>query len=153
MHQGTRRPLDPEARLEYVPRTAQVTRLLKPRAVAIIGISPEPGSMGALVHANLKQFGYRGELHFVSRNTKEIDGRACVATVDQLPEGIDAAVLAVPAAAVVDSLAACGRRGIAGAVVFAAFYLIFVGWPNFTPRACALLIPATVRCTAVSRSN
>ena len=120
MHQGTRRPLDPEARLEYVPRTAQVTRLLKPRAVAIIGISPEPGSMGALVHANLKQFGYRGELHFVSRNTKEIDGRACVATVDQLPEGIDAAVLAVPAAAVVDSLAACGRRGIAGAVVFAA---------------------------------
>ena len=43
MHQGTRRPLDPEARLEYVPRTAQVTRLLKPRAVAIIGISPEPG--------------------------------------------------------------------------------------------------------------
>ena len=33
--------------------------MLKPRAVALVGVSPEPGSMGGLVHANLKQFGYK----------------------------------------------------------------------------------------------
>jgi len=50
---------------------------------------------------------------------KEINDRACVATIDDLPDGIDAAVLVVPQQAVVEAVAACGRRHIGGAVVFA----------------------------------
>jgi len=112
--------LKPEDVLNYTPRTALARRLLKPRSVAIVGISPEPASIGARVYGNLKQFGYRGDIHLVSRSSKQIDGRPCVASVDELPEGIDAAVLAVPAAGVVDAIAACGRKRIAAAVVFAA---------------------------------
>ncbi len=106
--------------MEYAPRTALAARLLKPRSVALVGISPEPGSLGGLVYANLKQFGYKGEIHLVSRSSKEIDGRRCVPSVDDLPEGIDAAVLAVPAAGVTDAILACGRRKLASAVIFAA---------------------------------
>ncbi len=106
--------------MSYTPRTALVRRLLKPRSVALVGVSPEPASIGNRVYENLKQFGYRGEIHLVSRSSKAIDGRTCVASVDDLPGGIDAAVLAVPAAGVVDALAACARRKVASAVVFAA---------------------------------
>src|SRR5262245_61373472 len=96
-----------------------LTRLMRPRAVAIVGATAEPGSIGGAVLVNLERCGYRGDIHLVSRRAKEINGRPCVATIDELPDGIDAAVLVVPQQAVVDAVAACGRRGIGGAVVFA----------------------------------
>jgi len=96
-----------------------LARLVRPRAVAIVGATAEPGSIGGAVLVNLERCGYRGDIHLVSRRAKEINGRSCVAAIDELPEGIDAAVIVVPQRAVVDAIAACGRRGIGGAVVFA----------------------------------
>jgi acetate---CoA ligase (ADP-forming) len=96
-----------------------LARLMRPRAVAIVGATAEPGSIGGAVLVNLERCGYRGDIHLVSRRAKDINGRPCVAAIDDLPEGIDAAVLVVPQPAVVDAVAACGRRSIGGAVVFA----------------------------------
>src|SRR5262249_1013760 len=96
-----------------------LARLMRPRTVAIVGAAAEPGSIGGAVLVNLERCGYRGDIHLVSRRAKEINGRPCVAAIDELPEGIDAAVLVVPQPAVVDAVAACGRRGVSGAVVFA----------------------------------
>ncbi len=98
---------------------APVGRLLRPRSVAIVGASPEPASIGSNVLENLLRAGYRGALHLVSRSRKEINGRPCVPTVDDLPLGIDAVVLVVPEAAVIDSVAACVRRQVGSAVIFA----------------------------------
>jgi acetate---CoA ligase (ADP-forming) len=95
-------------------------RLLRPRSIAIIGISPEPGSIGGAVLANLERFGYGGDIHLVSRNRDRIDQRTCVPTIDDLPAGIDAAVLAVPGDAINDAVAACVRRRVGAAVVYAA---------------------------------
>jgi acetate---CoA ligase (ADP-forming) len=96
-----------------------LARLMRPRTVAIVGATAEPGSIGGTVLVNLERCGYRGDIHLVSRRAKEINGRPCVAAIDDLPDGIDAAVLVVPQPAVVDAVAACGRRRIGGAVVFA----------------------------------
>jgi acyl-CoA synthetase (NDP forming) len=96
-----------------------VARLLRPRSIAIVGISPEPGSFGAIVLTSLRSFGYRGDIHLVSRGRTEVLGRACVATIDDLPPSIDVAVLCVPRAAVAEAVAACGRRHMGGAIVFA----------------------------------
>jgi acetate---CoA ligase (ADP-forming) len=96
-----------------------LARLMRPRAVAIVGATSEPGTIGGAVLANLERCGYQGDIHLVSRRAKEINRRPCAAAIDDLPDGIDAAVLVVPQQAVVDAVAACGRRGIGGAVVFA----------------------------------
>lgn len=96
-----------------------LARLLAPRSIAIVGASDEPYSVGNNVLVNLRRFGFPGALHLVSRKSLEIDGRACVASIDELPLGIDAVILAVPASVVKQSLEACGRRGMGGAVVFA----------------------------------
>jgi acetate---CoA ligase (ADP-forming) len=93
--------------------------LIRPRSVAIVGVSPEPGSLGNNVLTNLTRIGYGGDIHLVSRNNREIGGRACVASIDELPDGIDAAVLAVPQKATVDAVRACIRRNIGAAMVFA----------------------------------
>lgn len=96
-----------------------LARLLKPRSLAIVGASPEPFSVGNNLLVNLRRFAFAGDLHLVSRSRSDIDGMPCVASIDDLPDGIDAAVLIVPAQAVGDSLAACARRKMGGVVVFA----------------------------------
>jgi acetate---CoA ligase (ADP-forming) len=98
---------------------AALRPLLRPRSVAIVGVSPEPGSLGNNVLTNLTRIGYGGEIHLVSRNNREIGGRACVASIDELPAGVDVAVLAVPQKATVDAVKACIRRNIGAAMVFA----------------------------------
>jgi acyl-CoA synthetase (NDP forming) len=98
---------------------AAVGRLLRPASVAIVGASPEPGSIGNNVLQNLLRAGYRGDLHLVSRNRKEISGYPCIPSIDELPIGVDAVVLIVPEAAVIDSVAACARRKVGSAVIFA----------------------------------
>ena len=96
-----------------------LTRLLRPRSVAIVGISPEPGSLGATVLANLLRVGFAGDVHLVSRTSREIDGRRCFGAIDELPEGVDVAVLALPRQAAVEAVTACVRRKIGAALVFA----------------------------------
>ena len=96
-----------------------LARLLRPRSLAVVGASPEPLSVGNNVLENLRRFAFAGELHFVSRSRTEIDGTPCVPTIDDLPMGVDALILIVPAQAVLESIEACGRRGVGGVVVFA----------------------------------
>ena len=75
--------------------------------------------MGGWVLANLERCGFAGPIHLVSRSRPEIDGRPCVPSIDDLPMGVDAAVLVVPQTAAIDAITACGRRGVGGAIVFA----------------------------------
>ena len=96
-----------------------LARLLRPRSIAVVGASPEPLSVGNNVLVNLRRFAYGGALHFVSRSRAEIDGVPCVASIDDLPMGVDALVLIVPAQAVLESIEACARRSVGGVVVFA----------------------------------
>ena len=110
---------DAEARSPGLSPTG-VLRLLRPRAIAIVGVSPEPGSIGGAVLANLDRFAYGGTIHLVSRNRGDIGGRPCVASIDDLPKNIDVAVLAVPRDGIKDAVAACVRRQVGTAIIYAA---------------------------------
>ncbi|HWE71705.1 MAG TPA: acetate--CoA ligase family protein [Stellaceae bacterium] len=97
-----------------------IDRLLRPRSIAIVGASAEPGAPGFRVLANLEAVGFSGDVHLVTRRVAEINGRHCVPTIADLPQGIDAAVLIVPEAAVADAIAGCVERGIGGIALFSA---------------------------------
>jgi acyl-CoA synthetase (NDP forming) len=99
--------------------TLPVGRLLRPRSVAIVGASPEPGAIGNNVLVNLERSGFAGDIHLVSRNRAEINGRPCVPAIDRLPIGVDSVVLVLPEAAVPDAVEACVGRAAGSAVVFA----------------------------------
>jgi acyl-CoA synthetase (NDP forming) len=100
----------------------RLDRLLRPRSIAIVGVSPEPGHMGGSVLNNLTRCNFAGDIHLVSRSRGEIAGRRCVPGIDDLPHGVDVAVLVIPQSAVVEAIAACGRRGVGAAIVFASGY-------------------------------
>ena len=97
-----------------------VERFLRPRSVAILGISARPGSAGQTILQCLKVNKFEGAVHLVGRSAEPIDGRPVLATPDALPEGVDLAVLTLPAAGVRDAVAGCVRREVGTALVFAA---------------------------------
>lgn len=106
------------------PRVSQdsVRRLLRPRSVAVVGASDVASSIGGAPLALLERFGYAGEVHLVSRSRDEVRGRPCVSSIDELPEGVDAAILAIPKSGVAEAIEACGRRGVGGVIVFSSGY-------------------------------
>lgn len=102
------------------PDRSPIDRLLRPRSVAIVGASIAPSSFGASVLRNLDDAGFQGDLYLVNPKRSEIHGRPCLPSIDILPEGVDCAVLAIPRASVLEAVAACGRRGVGGVIIFSA---------------------------------
>jgi acetate---CoA ligase (ADP-forming) len=96
-----------------------INRLLRPRSIAIVGVSERPGSPGANILGSLANYDYSGTIHLISRGRTEVLGHACCPTIEEMPEGIDLAVLCLPRAGTVEALAACARRQVGAAIVFA----------------------------------
>ena len=69
---------------------------------------------------NLATIGFAGPVWGVNPARREIHGRPCFPSIDDLPEPADAVVVAIPAADVPGVVRAAGRRGCRAAVVFAA---------------------------------
>ena len=91
--------------------------LLSPDSVTIIGASADTGSLrGRLTHA-LIGHGYDGRVYPVTRSQSEVLGLKAYPSPAALPAPADLAVVLVPAAHVVETLAQCGERGIRAAVV------------------------------------
>ena len=63
--------------------------LLAPRSVALIGASPEPGTVGAIVAENLLAGGFEGPIWFVNPRHKAIGDIGCYASPANLPEAPD----------------------------------------------------------------
>jgi acetate---CoA ligase (ADP-forming) len=97
-----------------------VARFLRPRSIAVIGISTRAGSAGQIILQCLKINRFAGEVHLVGRTDELIDGRRVLKSADELPEGVDLAVFTLPAAAVRETMQACARRKVGTALVFAA---------------------------------
>lgn len=104
------------------PARTQLDRLLRPRSVAIIGASTAPGALSGSVLANLERAGFPGEIHLVNPKRPLIGTRQCLGTVEELPEGVDVAVLAIPRAAVLPSVQALAGRRVGAVIVFSAGY-------------------------------
>jgi len=102
------------------PDAQAIARLLRPRSVAIIGASPTPGALGASVLGNLQRLHFGGQVYLVNPRRSHIGDRPCLQSVDELPLGVDAAVLAIPRAAVLENVKALAARQVGAAVIFSA---------------------------------
>lgn len=99
---------------------AAVEHFVRPKSIAIIGFSSKPSSPGRNILANIVQNGYPADVHLVGRSGGEADGRPVLTDVDMLPEGVDLAIFTLPGDGVAEAMAACARRKVRAAIVFAA---------------------------------
>src|SRR5690349_1294226 len=88
-----------------------------PESVAVIGASRRPGTVGRAILDNIRAAGYGGRLHLVNPRARQVGGEPYLASALDLPEPADLAVIAVPAAQVLEVAAQCGQRGVRSLVV------------------------------------
>jgi acetate---CoA ligase (ADP-forming) len=101
-------------------RHADLTRLLNPASVAVIGASQRAGSFGERVLHNLQN--YSGRFYPVNARYETIGEMKCYKSVADLPEAVDCAVICAAREAVEDIVLDCARAGVGGAIIFASGY-------------------------------
>lgn len=89
-------------------------------SVAVIGASPRPGRVGSTVWRNLRDGGFRGPLMAVNPKYRELDGVPVAASVAELPQAPELAVVCTPPATVPGVVAELGARGTRAAIVLSA---------------------------------
>ena len=96
---------------------AAMNRIMKPKAVAVIGASDAEGKIGNSVMKNIINGGYQGDLYPINPKADEILGLKAYKSVKDVPGDIDVAVFAVPAKFCVAALKEVGEKGISGAIM------------------------------------
>jgi acetyltransferase len=95
-------------------------KLFTPRSVALIGATPRPGSVGAVVARNLRRAGFAGELMLVNPHHHAIDGLTVHRDVAGLPQAPDLAIIVTPPDTVPGLVGELAKRGTRAAVVITA---------------------------------
>lgn len=93
---------------------------LRPRSVALIGASDEGGSVGQKLTENLFAGGFAGPVYLVNPKHRRIAGQECFASIEQLPETPELAVIATPPETIPALIGALGKKGSRAAVVITA---------------------------------
>jgi len=91
--------------------------MLQPKSVAVIGASATKGKIGHTVMVNLQESNYKGGVYPINPKEKEILGTKCYASVLDVEDSIDAAIITVPAKFVSAIVDECGQKGVKGLLV------------------------------------
>ena len=91
----------------------------EPKSVVVIGASGTSQKPGNDVIRNILANGFEGELHLVNPKGGEILGRKVTSSIEELPHGIDLAIIILPAKLNLEALRQVSRKGINAAVLAA----------------------------------
>lgn len=97
-------------------------KLLSPSSIAVVGASERGDAVGTRVLANLQRIGYPGPVYPVNPRYERLGDLRCYPSLASLPQPVDAAFVAVPAAAGPELVEEAGRCGIGAVVVNANGY-------------------------------
>jgi acetyl coenzyme A synthetase (ADP forming)-like protein len=99
-----------------------IQAFFQPRSVAVIGASTNPAKLGYAVVKNMIECGFtqHGTVYPINPAAPQILGLQAYASVSDVPESIDLAVLVIPFAHVPEALRECGKKGIPAAIVISA---------------------------------
>ncbi|MEZ5060547.1 MAG: CoA-binding protein [Solirubrobacterales bacterium] len=95
-------------------------RLLAPRSIAVLGATDRPDAYGDTILRNLERIGFDGDLWGINPGRDAVRDVACVPSIADLPEPVDALAVAIPAPGVPAAIEAAARMGCGGAVVVSA---------------------------------
>jgi acyl-CoA synthetase (NDP forming) len=94
--------------------------LFNPRTVAVVGVSKDPIKRGRQVLRNVMGGGFGGRVYGIGRGMTEADGAPCFPSLEDIPEPVDVAFLALAADTTSQTLRRCRAIGVQVAIVGAA---------------------------------
>src|ERR1700686_2894261 len=92
-----------------------IESIFAPKAVALIGATDKPGSVGRALTENLREF--KGRVHFINPKKPRDLGAATCATIGEVPEPVDLAVIATKAATVPQIVRDCEAAGVKADII------------------------------------
>lgn len=105
---------------DRVATTASLRPFFQPRALAIAGASRNPTNIGTRILQAAMDAGFHGNIYPVNPKSDRLCGLRVYASVRELPEAADLAVIAVPRDAVLDVVDDCAARGVRALIVITA---------------------------------
>ncbi|MFP3947944.1 MAG: GNAT family N-acetyltransferase, partial [Longimicrobiales bacterium] len=99
---------------------ASLRPLFRPRSVAVVGASREPGSVGHRILAGLLDAGFQGTVYPVNPNADHVASIRAWPSVTAIDADVELAVVAVPAGVVPSVVADCADAGVEGLIVISA---------------------------------
>lgn len=109
-----------EARREQRAVAASILPIFYPRSIAVIGASRNPASIGGRLFKNLIKTDFSGVLYPVNPNSDVVNSVRAYASVLDIPDAVDLAIVVVPSAMVLDVARQCAKKGVRGLVVISA---------------------------------
>jgi acetyl coenzyme A synthetase (ADP forming)-like protein len=105
---------------DQLATAASLVPLLTPSAVAVIGVSRDPFSIGRRVFDALRAGGFAGPIYPVNPQIDTLDGVPVYRSARDLPNGTELAIVVVPARAVLGVVNDCAAAGVKSLVVISA---------------------------------
>ena len=102
---------------EHRAEAASIERFFNPRSVAIIGASRRQDTIGQVLVRNLVIGDFTGRVYVVNPSARAVSGLPAYKNVNEIPDEVDVAVVAVPAESVEDVVLDCAAKGVHGLVV------------------------------------
>lgn len=101
-------------------RRTSLDAIFRPRSIAVVGASSKSGNIGRQILENLLRSGFHGTVFPVNPSSRVVMSMKCYPRVSAIPDAVDLAIIAVPAARVLDVVRDCGRKKVKGLVVITA---------------------------------
>ncbi len=97
--------------------SASLQPLFRPTRIAVIGASANPEKLSFQIFRNIREAGFPGEVIPVNPKGETILGTSSIKSADDLPEGVDLAVVIIPAKLVPATILQLGERKVRAAIV------------------------------------
>lgn len=98
---------------------ADVSGLLRPRSIAVVGASDQARNLGGVAVGHLRKFGFPGQIWPVHPKAETVAGLPAFASLAALPEPPELAILAIGAANIPGALRDCAAAGVRNVIVWA----------------------------------
>lgn len=95
-------------------------KIFKPRRIALIGVSPNPKSVGGKILTNLVGGGFGGVVYPINPTSEAVMGIPCFPSVKSLPKTPDLGIICAAAREVPGLVRECGEAGIMGIIIVSA---------------------------------
>ena len=97
-----------------------LSTLFAPKSVAVFGASDRTDAVGQIVFQNMLESGFKGGLYPINAKNAQVQGKRAYASIADINEPVELAVIATPPQTVPGIIEACGIHGVKAAVIITA---------------------------------
>jgi len=95
-------------------------RLFRPVSIAVLGVTPTPGTVPYDIFHNILSSGYTGVLYPVAPGKRSISAVRAYRYLTDIEDEVDLAVIVFPASVCERALTMCGEKGVKGVIMISA---------------------------------